>query len=454
MMKKWIFLFAMLQGIMQAEYLTLENAYQQVLLDNDGLKSSQSALSKQEKLRSATKMLYLPQISIDVAYIHLQEPITAQFVNTSQINPATQPLLAPLLAPLAQPITLQDENITFGAINIVYPLFSGGKKIFANKLSQIALEDATLALKLKELSLFEDCTKLYYGVVLANQVLQTLQDANSGHLAHYQNALKLQEKGQIARLETLQAQVNYDKSSIEVQKAKDSLKSANMALNAILGRDMALPLELVEFIDIKEDAPLQSASYFVEKTLEVYPALQIMDNKIKSANELKHIEFSSFLPDVGLFGSYMINDNTSLLEKAMPQWYVGIGARWSLLTPSGRIQKYQASKIATLEAQYATSQARKDLKTLCEKTYNEVLSYKSQYFSLSSSIELARENLKLRQSAFLQGMSTSTEVSDAQNALALAIIERQSVAYHYTIALSRLLALSNEVERFYTFLTQ
>lgn len=451
MMKKWIFLTALFANVLQAEYLALESAYQQVLAQNDGLKSSQSAQQKQAKLRNATKMLYLPQISVGAAYIRLQEPMHLQMFDASTLGAINTPPLDALLHSLAKPIALEDQNIIFGALNIIYPLFTGGKKYFANKLSQIALEDANLALKLKELSLFEDCTKLYYGVVLAQQILHTLESANEGHLAHYQNALKLQEKGQIARLETLQAQVNYDKSNIEVQKAKDNLEIAYMALNAILGNESNLPLDVAESIDIKQEALLEKVEYFVNKTLEVYPALQIMDNKIKSANELSHIEFSSFLPDVGLFGSYLINDNSSLLDKAMPHWYVGVGAKWTLLSPNGRIQKYQASKIASLEAQYATSQARKDLKTLCEKTYNEVLSYKTQYISLQSSIELANENLKLRKSAFLQGMSTSTEVSDAQNALSLALIERQSVAYNYTIALARLLTLSDEIGRFYGF---
>ena len=60
-MKKWLTLIALLLNVLQAEYLSLESAYKQVLSQNDGLKSSQSALQKQEKLRSATKMLYLPQ---------------------------------------------------------------------------------------------------------------------------------------------------------------------------------------------------------------------------------------------------------------------------------------------------------------------------------------------------------------------------------------------------------
>ena len=224
-----------------------------------------------------------------------------------------------------------------------------------------------------------------------------------------------------------------------------------MALNAMLNRESKDRLELVKQIDIKQDTRLESVEYFINKTLEVYPALSLMDNKIKSAKELSHIEFSTFLPEVGLFGSYMMNDNSSVLDKAMPNWFAGVGAKWSLITPGGRIQKYQASKIASIEAELAKSQATKDLKTLCEKTYNEVLSFKSQYFSLQSSIELANENLKLRQKAFLQGMSTSADVSDAQNALALAIIERQSVAYNYAIALARLLSLSDEVDRFYGF---
>lgn len=447
-MKKWIYILTMSINMLYGEYLNLESAYKEILTNNDGLKSSQNAVEKQEKLRSATKMIYLPQVSLNATYIRLQEPMKANLFNPQALSSAN---LAPILSHISEPIKLQDENIVFSTLNIMYPLFSGGKKHFTNNLSQIALEDATLALKLKELSLFEECVRLYYGVVLSAQIFHTLENANANHLAHYENAIKLQTKGQIARLETLQAQVNYDKSSIELQKANDNLKIANMALNAILGRDSESALEVEQSIDIKLDAHLKNVDYYVNSALEIYPALQIMDNKIKSANELSRIEFSSFLPDVGLFGSYMINDNSSLLDKAMPNWYVGIGARWSIITPGGRIQKYQASKIAAIEAQYATTQARKDLKTLCEKTYSEALSYKTQYFSLQSSIELARENLKMRQSAFLQGMSTSTEVSDAQNALSLAIIERQSVAYGYAVALARLLALSNDIEQFYSF---
>ncbi|TLD80964.1 TolC family protein [Helicobacter sp. MIT 05-5293] len=455
--KGFLLLLGVALNAFSAEYLEFQKAYEYVLSNNDGLKSSESATQKQEKLHQGTKLIYLPQVSLSAFYVRLQDPINLHLFssmdNLGNLG-ASMPALAPLLQGLSQPITIQDQNITAGALNIVYPLFTGGKRYFANAISDLMYQDSLLALKLKKLSLFEDLSKLYYGVVLNEQILHTLQDSQEGHLTHYENAQKLQEKGQIARLEVLQAQVNYDKATINVQKANDSLVIARMALDSILNIDsknLTEPTKLISSIKIDNEKTLKPLEYFISQTLDVYPALQIMDNKIKQSEQLTRMEFSSFLPEVALFGSYMVNDQSSILEKSIPNWFVGVGAKWSLITPTGRIQKYQASKIATLEANYATAQARKDLKTLCEKTYNEVLSYKQQYFSLDSSIELAKENLKLREKAFLQGISTSAEVSDARNMLSLALIEQQTIAYNYAISLARLMALSDNIEDFYRF---
>ena len=135
-MKKWIFLLiciAMSSG--KAEYLELQSAYKQVLKSNDGLKSTQHAVQKQEKLNLASKMLYLPQVSLGAYYVRLQEPMNMHLVNQSQLGNlsgnigAGNPALAPLLQHLGQPVTLQDQNVIFGAVNIIYPIFTGGKRI-------------------------------------------------------------------------------------------------------------------------------------------------------------------------------------------------------------------------------------------------------------------------------------------------------------------------------------
>ncbi len=91
------------------------------------------------------------------------------------------------------------------------------------------------------------------------------------------------------------------------------------------------------------------------------------------------------------------------------------------------------------------------MELLVNKTYKETLSYLKEYKSLISSVELAKENLKLQEQAFLQGLSTNAQVIDARNTLSSIIVEQKSVAYKYIVSLANLMALSDHIDLFYEF---
>ena len=140
-----------------------------------------------------------------------------------------------------------------------------------------------------------------------------------------------------------------------------------------------------------------------------------------------------------------------MLNRAIPSWFVGITARMSLLSSSGRIFKYQASKIAQSEVDYLHRQAKNDILLLVETTYKEVLSAKESYKNHSSTIDLASENLNLQEKAFINGMASTVQVSDARNQLALAKIESQNSQYRYALALAKLYAITNDIDSFWAF---
>ncbi|EQD89831.1 hypothetical protein HPSA50_0224 [Helicobacter pylori SouthAfrica50] len=91
------------------------------------------------------------------------------------------------------------------------------------------------------------------------------------------------------------------------------------------------------------------------------------------------------------------------------------------------------------------------MELLVSKTYKETLSFLKEYKSLISSVELAKENLKLQEQAFLQGLSTNAQVIDARNTLSSIIVEQKSVAYKYIVSLANLMALSDHIDLFYEF---
>ncbi|MEH6532975.1 MAG: TolC family protein, partial [Photobacterium frigidiphilum] len=85
---------------------------------------------------------------------------------------------------------------------------------------------------------------------------------------------------------------------------------------------------------------------------------------------------------------------------------------------------------------------------LVEKTYREANQSLEEYNGLKSSLALAEENVRLREKAFSQGLSTSLDVVDAEMYLAGVKTQRLAAAYQYVISLSRLLAVSGEMNSF------
>ncbi|WP_104696993.1 MULTISPECIES: TolC family protein [unclassified Helicobacter] len=434
-----------------AKDLSMQEAWEYVLEHNDGIKAEELGVKRQEKLTLSSKLSFLPVIDFTASYIHLADTIGLSTVETknkiigSVGNGVGTSLLQGILDHIPNKIDFVKQDIIVGSLNIIYPLYTGGKRIYATRISKLQEKDAIEALRLKKLATFEELVKIYYGVWLQQEVLQTLQDIENGAKIHYQNAQKLQKAGQIAKLEVLGAQVALDKAMNKTKETQNALEVSQMALNIVLGLDGVNPSSK---IIVPRKLIGENESFFVQKTLDSYPILKSLDQKVLITKQLYKIEVSKFLPEVALSGSYFVNNNF-LLNQSLPSWYVGITARMPLITPGGRIPQLQATKITQMQLDKTKSQATKDMELLVKRTYKEMQFAQQEYWSLNSSIELAKENLKLQEKAFTQGLATSIQVTDARNMLASVLIEQKTIAYKYVILLSKLMAVSDSIAMFY-----
>lgn len=449
---KTSFLLCALSSSLFATNLSFENAWQLVLNNNHALKAGNIAVQKAEKLNDANTMLYLPKIDLSASYIYLGDPVSLDSKElvkdlAQEISNPTLQGIANNLADRLAPLNLSNQNVVMASVKILYPLYAGGAIKAVNELGKLALKDSKEALRLKTLSTFEKLAGIYYGVVLNQEMLKTLQEVENGHKLHLENAKKLQQAGQIAKIEVLTAQVAYNRAKNDTLKAKDSLEVAQLALQTILSDDK-LDYKPTSKLSIKPNSKAPSLKILLDKTLSSYPMLNQVKIKENQAQEALKLARSSFIPHFALFGSYTYHRHDSILGSSMPSWYVGVGMTMPLLDNTGSYQKFQASKIAQLEVSQIKAQAIKDISLLVEKTYKEALQAKEFYFVLNSSIALAEENLKLQEQAFKQGMGTSTKVVDARNLLSKAKIEQQSVAYKYILSIAKLMALSDQIQTF------
>ncbi|EQD89830.1 outer membrane efflux family protein [Helicobacter pylori SouthAfrica50] len=369
--------------------LSLKNAWARVLSSHEGLHAQEYAIKRASKMKLAAKLSFLPQIDLSAFYVYLSNPIKMDFASqkqpgiqkaTNQIHQGLQNIqqnipsqvLTPqiqagmqgvmqgfgaLSSTLEAPLLFSKQNVVLGALSIIYPLYMGGARFTMVRIADLMQKDANEVYRLKKLSTFQELVKVYYGMVLNAEVAETLEEVEKGHYKHFQNALKMQKVGQIARVETLGAQVAYDKAHIASIKAKDVLETSQLSFNSILSsKDDLSPSNKLE-IHTEKDLP--NLSWFVSSTLNSYPALRTLENQVQISKENTKLQIAKFLPQVSFFGSYIMKQNNSVFEDMIPSWFVGVAGRMPILSPTGRIQKYQASKLAELQVNSEQIQAKK-----------------------------------------------------------------------------------------------
>ncbi|PMH44918.1 hypothetical protein BCU68_11460 [Vibrio sp. 10N.286.49.B3] len=425
--------------------ISFQNAWEILQQNNNSLAAQRSNVDRYQHLQSATKNLNLPSVTLGAKYTHLDNDVTIsgkQFSDSlSGLDPTFGSLL-PLLDNVTSTVTEQD--IFTSSIRAIWPIFTGGRITAAQNAAQGQSEEARSQLAMEVQARYEDLSKYYFSVLLAQDVLKTRQAVEKGLRHHRDFALKLEQQGQIARVERLQAEASLDKAKVDQRKAQRDLDIAQLALTEVLGVQ-----ETVEPSgQLFTNTSLPPLNIFIDQTLNTYPGLGILDAKEKQASSLIAAEKGKYYPEVFLYGDYSLYEDDSLASQVKPDWLVGIGVNIPLIENTGRSQHVKAAHSAASQVKYLKAQAKQDLTVLVKKTYYEAQQAMEETSGLNSSLKLAYENLDLRQKAFNQGLSTSLEVVDAQ--LYLASIEtQQSVArFQYLLSLNKLLALSSELTAF------
>ena len=454
--KKPIACFAaclMLAFSVNAETIRFADAWGLLQKHNNSIAAQRANVTRYQQLEEADNALSFPSITLGATYTRLDDDITLsgeQIFNS--LDSSSQATLAGLISQVGVNFediagassTIANKDMFNSSIRAIWPIFTGGRITAAENYAAGRTDEAVAQLKMETQARYEDLAKYYFSVVLAKEVLETRLSAEHGLKEHRDFALKLEQQGQIAKVERLQAEASLAKAVVDRKKSQKDLYIATFALTEVLNQ----PTKVTPLTSLFINRNLPPITAFTEQTLATYPGLDILNAKEKQAESSIKAEKGKYYPEVFLYGDYVLYEDDSLTSELAPDWFVGIGVNVPLMDRSGRSEKTQASHSAVLQIRYLRHQAKQDLKVLVEKTYFEAEQAIEEYQGLYISLELAQENLSLRKKAFNQGLSTSLEVIDAELYIASIKTQQQVARFNYVISLNKLLALSSKMDTF------
>ncbi|MFT6693071.1 MAG: outer membrane protein TolC, partial [Colwellia sp.] len=301
-----------------AKSISFDEAWKKVLQESDALAAEKQNIERAQYLQDAASDLLLPSVSLNANYTRLDHAVR---VKPSEVI-ASMPIDAihEAFGVTTDNLdsyftsTLAERDIFTSSIRALWPIYTGGRVSAAQDIAKAQYDEAGYLLTLKQLEKFEDLVKYYFAVVLSEQVLKTRENVEQGLKKHYENAIKLEDQGQINKLERLQAQVSLNKSQVERKKSFRDSQIAQITLARLLNSQEKITPTTTLFIN----ASLPTMALYLDKSLVDFPALKMLDTKQKQLGGLIEIEEGKYYPEVYLYGNYNLYEEDNLASQIAP----------------------------------------------------------------------------------------------------------------------------------------
>lgn len=441
MAAKSLFVFATLcwalsSGYAQTPALDFSQARQLAHDRVDSIKVEAAETAKRESEAKSARSLHGPKIELDSKQIWGRKTLDYGTVNLGGFIPGL---------PLP-PIDLYHEEDIGGpraAINAQLPIYMGGAINAKVRAADEAVYESQARTQAQRDMVDTELAQKYFAVQLARSIERLQNEMLHQQELEVRKALRFEKTGTISRLERMAVEVNRDTAKRELLTAQTNRRVAESELAGLLREENVGELKTPLFVVTEDIGTLKS---WQDKALGASPVLKSVVAQRRQAEQGVTAAKAAWHPQVYAFANYnMIKHYLTIPE---PDWIAGIGLKFTLWDNKDRNASIAAANSLVTKAQAAHDEARNRIQTAVQTAYLKSNEAREAYRLTDSTLSLAKENLRLREKGFSEGLSTADEVNDARTKLLAAEIARRVAAYRFVVAWAMLNAACGDMNAF------
>ena len=410
----------------------------------DRLRIGDAQIAHDQNKEEAARAMDGPQIDLSAMQVWGSKTVEMSFDNPL---PSLPP---PINLPGRFDIGMKEDiGGPRASLNMVWPLYTGGmitakQEALRHKVTQSRAErDAT------EQTLDTELAAKYWGVQLARSVESLRSQMLEDEEESLARAKRFEEKGVIAPIERMTVEVSRDTAKRELVVAQTNRRVAETELGHLLKTDAIPELRTPLFVI---DGDLGTLTDWTEKALRLNPQLTGVRAQRNQALEGVKAAEGAFHPKLFAYGQKNLIKHYLTLPE--PDWIAGIGVTFTLWSQSDRRASLRAAEALVTKADAAHSEVENALKNAVEVAYLRVTEARHEYRLTESTVALARENLRLREKSFAEGLSTALDLNTARSQLTGAEIARRGAAYKFVVSWAMLHAATGDMPGFLATLSR
>jgi len=392
------------------------------------------------------------KVSVSQEYAPLLDPLKEKYANTF-LMPDILNYLSNELGDLAFEVPIFDDDFGSVDLEIVYPLFTGIKRIYANKLANNNKILSEINKESVGATKYLELANTYFSLSLAESMIKVLKETHEMTKNHYSQAVKLENVGMFDKAERLIVKVALDESDRNLKSAENQNEVLRNALIKIIGQPsseiISSPIILSTSLFLNEQIP--SLIWFkdmMRNNAYIYEQSELHDDIAKTSIKMSR---SNYFPVISVFGkqtlvSYQVPKNL------IPNTIAGINIAWDIFDGLARERNIQMTRIETEIISETQMNLKDELEVAVDEWYAQLKQSVVNAKDLESSLELAEEVYRIREKSFTEGLATSQQVLDALNILNKTKLLLLTTYFEYDIALANLCCLCGIPEYFESFM--
>lgn len=452
-----------LQAQKGKHFLTLQEAAELMNRNNPTLQMADKAVGIARGERQKLNAFWYPMLNASGMVVHLSNKVEVKQPLNTYTDPAKEwiqsvipgeQLISSILNQVGNytlSVPLLQRNLTTIDATISWPVFTGGKRMYATRIGNRMVDMAQVGQAETRALLHTELVETYYALQLANKILEVKEQTYQSLQQHYDHALKLEANGLITKAERLFAEVNRQEAKREWEAAKQERDVAHRALCSLLDIQKEVDILPVSPLFVTENLP--DSLYF--KSL--IPSTNYAMNRIRLEESIVEnrlrISKSAYFPAIALLGKQTLYAH-NVPRNLMPRTLIGIGFTWNLFDGLNREADVRVSRLAQETIALEKEKVKNTLDVMVQKLYSQMKEAEEEVSTLQTTIAMSEELLRIRRKSFEEGMATSTEVVDAEVMLSTVRIAMLLAQYQFDVSLASLCSVCGVPELFWKLMKE
>jgi outer membrane protein TolC len=281
----------------------------------------------------------------------------------------------------------------------------------------------------------------YWQLVRARELSALLDESVQMIESHHQDVRRLFDQGLVKNNDVLKVQVQLANSKVSQLEAANGVRLATMSLASLLGLSLDTEIEPTSLPEATS-AALDEAGTAVEQALRERPEMKAVADQIAAAQAGLRAARSGYFPHLFLVGNYVYaNPNTRIQPiqtKFRDTWDVSLALSFDLWNNRGTMFQVRQAHAQLEQAKAGQAQLRDGIVLEVRKSQYDLQQALQRIDLAADAVRQAEENYRITHERFQAGLTTNSELLDAEVFLLQSKVSRTEALIGFAMARAQL----------------